>query len=528
MLTVRRHPGGAAPTIVSGALCLDAESEWVVEGTADEIAAVLADLGEAVCERVADGVAILRFGNSVGRVDRAGALGALAVHSGKWTAEDYDHLLEDLSRVTASLPFAPAAPSALPYERSELDARDVLYHAFVWLRHALLREHDAELHDALLGIVRSPHRRLVRTSREVPVELAGRLGARALDDVASGRWPMAESRLGFEVGGRRVLPVRIDEDLARESVDTAENRFVKSFLDECVWVVDRVRRNIGHGDKSLARRVRRDCDRLAGILSAWRRASMWSQVGVMAHFPASSTVLQRRSEYRTVLRHHLMLRLGSRVPLDPEVTEKLLESKDIATLYELWATFVVLDEATALLGAPAETARVVVDHKAASVSWGLVARWNDGTSLAYNHTFTQKTGFHGKSRSLRLRPDIALHVPFGPNAGLHLFDAKFRLEGTLDPDAEDDDTSYKRSDLHKMHAYRDAIPTAQTSWVVYPGAEDAAFFDDGRRGLGTLAQGKLAGVGALSLRPNAGRAALRAVLVAATARPAVELVKEAG
>ena len=86
----------------------------------------------------------------------------------------------------------------------------------------------------------------------------------------------------------------------------------------------------------------------------------------------------------------------------------------------------------------------------------------------------------------------------------------------------------KRSDLHKMHAYRDAIPSAQTSWVVYPGAESAAFFDDGRRGLGTLTDGKLAGVGALSLRPNAGRAAWRAVLVAATARAVVELVKEAG
>lgn len=518
VLRIWRHPDGAEPVRASGALCLDAESEWMIEGSSEDVSGVIADLGAGVCERLADGLALLRFGNCVGRIERAGGLGALAIHSGKWTEKDYDELLADLSRVTAALPFAPAAATSLPYERTELDTRDVLYHAFVWLRHALLREQDTELHDALEGILRTPHRQLVRTSREVPVELAGRLGARALDDVASGRWPVAESRLGFAVNGRRVLPLRVDEDLARESLDTAENRFVKAFLDECTWVVDRVRRHLGQGDAVLARRVRRDCERLAGIVGAWRRSSVWRDVGTMVHFPAASSVLQRRREYRTILRHHLMLRLGSRVPLDPETARRLLESKDIATLYELWATFTVLDEVTRLLGPPHETHRVVVDHKAASVSWGLVARWGDGAALAYNHTYTRNKGFHGTSRSVFLRPDIALWVPVGLGAGLHLFDAKFRLDGTLDPDT-DDETSYKRSDLHKMHAYRDAIPTARTAWVLYPGAEDAAFFDDGRRGLASVGAGPLAGVGALSLRPDGGRASLRAVLAAGMVKP---------
>ncbi len=526
-LRVHRHPDQTPPARVAGALVLDAEATWVVEGPSHEIDGVVADLG-GVCERVAETVVLLRFGNAVGRVDRAGALGALNVHSGKWTERDYDLMLEDLSRVTASLPFAPASPSSLPYERSELDARDVLYHAFVWLRHALLREQARELHDALAGVLRDPHRKLIREARVVPVELAGRVGGRALEDVASGRWPMTtEHKLGFAVGSKRVLPVSVAEDRARESIDTAENRFVRAFLDECAWVVDRVRQHLGRGETTLARRVRRDCDRLAEVLTAWRRAALWTEVGVMTHFPASSSVLQRRHEYRTVLRHHLMLRLGSRVPLDPDTVSRLLESKDIATLYELWATFAVLDEVTALLGPPAESARVVTDHKGASVSWGLVARWSDGTALAYNHTYARYTGFHGRSRSLRVRPDIALFVPGGQNAGLHLFDAKFRLDGTLDPEAEEDDTSFKRSDLHKMHAYRDAIPAARSAWVVYPGSEDAAFFDDGRLGLAALVAGPLAGVGALSVRPDGRRSGLAAVL-RAVVTPAVVLKAVAG
>ena len=141
--------------------------------------------------------------------------------------------------------------------------------------------------------------------------------------------------------------------------------------------------------------------------------------------------------------------------------------------------------------------------------WGLVAGWSDGTELAYNPTYTRGTGFHGRSRSLRLRPDIALFVQCGSSQGLHLFDAKFRLEGTLDPDA---DTKYKNNDLHKMHAYRDGIPAARSAWVVYPGSKDEAWFDDGRRGLESVKGGVVQGVGALSVPPTGARAGLVGVL----------------
>lgn len=519
MVTLQRHGDGVPPDHLDGAILIDAESAWVAQGTPQEVGLVEAALGREVCTPIAAGVLLVRFGNCVGQVEDAGPLGRLVIRSGKWHERDFDTLLQDLSRVTAALPFAASTSSALPYERTVVGAQDAAYHAFVWLRHALLREEDSELHDAIEGILRSPHRRLVRTTREVPVELAGHLGTRSLDDVASGRWPLVSSRMGFMAGGRQVLPVRIDETLARESVDTAENRFVKAFLEECAGVVDLVRQRLGRGDGAAAHRVKSDCARLIEVIRTWRRSPIWREVGLLTHFPESSTVLQRRSEYRSVLRHHQMIRLGSRVPIDPTVSRRLLDSKDVAALYELWSAFVVLDEVGAILGRPSHVARVVTDSWSATVRWGLIARWSDGTELAYNGTYTRTTGFHGKSRSLRLRPDVALNVATGPNAGLHLFDAKFRLDGTLDPDLEDDDTTYKHSDLWKMHAYRDAIPAARTAWVVYPGAEDAVFFDDGRRGLSTLMDGPLDGVGALSLRPDSGRGALRCVLRHALLKP---------
>ena len=67
-----------------------------------------------------------------------------------------------------------------------------------------------------------------------------------------------------------------------------------------------------------------------------------------------------------------------------------------------------------------------------------------------------------------LIPDIALRVPDGPNAGLHLFDAKFRVHALTavgvaadDKDADDEKAreragSFKRAYIYKMHPYRDA------------------------------------------------------------------------
>lgn len=56
------------------------------------------------------------------------------------------------------------------------------------------------------------------------------------------------------------------------------------------------------------------------------------------------------------------------------------------------------------------------------------------------------------------------------------------------------------------------IPTARSAWVVYAGSESTAFFDDGRRGLGDLEGGAIAGVGAISLQPDSGRAWIATVL----------------
>ena len=150
--------------------------------------------------------------------------------------------------------------------------------------------------------------------------------------------------------------------------------------------------------------------------------------------------------------------------------------------------------------------------------------WDPGVRLVYNQRFSRSRSGQRHSYSVPLIPGIALSIPDGPNAGLHLFDAKFRVQALTDvglaaddKDADDEKAaeragSFKRADIYKMHAYRDAIPDARSVWILYPGGKFRFF---GVPGGGGLADdrvvssadglpGEVEGVGAVPGGPGVG------------------------
>ena len=133
---------------------------------------------------------------------------------------------------------------------------------------------------------------------------------------------------------------------------------------------------------------------------------------------------------------------------------------------------------------PDRAASTKVDELGARLPWDLCVAWGD-VELFYNLRFSRSRS-RRRSYSLALRPDVVLRVPSGPNAGLHLFDAKFRLDriekmAGEEDDVDDDDEreeqlgKFKHADVYKMHTYRDALPEARSVWVMYPGSEFGMF-----------------------------------------------------
>ncbi len=518
----RREPGPAR-SIENEIEVLRGEYQWVATGPDSDLAEIAKAL-PGVAEQLGS-VVILSFGNSVGFVDIP-HYGRVEIRSGKWGRPHYDAMLADLMRIAGALPFGAGESAALPYDRS-LAARDeVLYHAFVYLRHILSEAapRDDQILPMLRLVVRDPHRRATRERAHIDVPRCSKPDERTVHDVLTARAFQRTSgggALAAALGGH--LPDRVSEPIVLRDVDTAENRFVKAFVAQAMGIVTAMR------GKLQARRqdawiawALADCNAMERDLAPIARDRLWRDVGPLVHVPAASTVLQRRRGYRHIFRHAIRLRQATRVPLEEKVVRDLLEARDIATLYEIWCYFTVVALLSEALGPP-QAARVLpADTWQLSVPRGLTTVWqrSNGETIEclYNAYFAhvdtkQAARTHRASYSLPLKPDVTIAVQRAGETVFHLLDAKFRREQLPDLDtaaavAVDDETTgqdarderevddlgrsrSKHVDIYKMHTYRDAIAGTRTVSVLYPGTADR-FFDAPDGG----------GVGAIPLIPG--------------------------
>jgi len=465
-----------------GQLNLDAERSWHVEGNPDALDTIVQALPSGSWTRIG-GVLVLEFGNAVGDLDLP-HLGRIRLRSGKWGEAHFESMLADITERSAALPFAAGTETALPYDRSLARLDSVLLHAFVYLRHALSRDapRGHQLLPALRAVVADPHRRFDRARKWTDLASASRVDSRTLHGMLTGAVPLErwEGRpvppVAARLGGR--LPRQVNEPFSPSTVDVPENRFVKAFLGQVEAVLSGIE-SLAMGRPALRARLCAQVREMRVALHPVTSHSLWADVGAMHRFPAESTVLQRRQGYREVLRHFVRLRHSSRLA-DKKTWRRQLEVKDIATLYELWCFYEVLRCLEDILGPPAEAGVPAANDLQENLAYDTRVAWRNGVELFYNHRFSRSKSNRRRSYSLPMRPDIALWVP---DQGYHLLDAKFKVRfiAKVDDDLEEESQEaqnggkFKRVDLDKMHAYRDAIPAALSAWVLYPGTETQRF-----------------------------------------------------
>ncbi len=515
---------------------LQSERQWALAGDDEALEQIANQLPSSNRKWVAQRSAlILNLVNSVGVLELP-HLGTLDLVTRKFDGNQFEAMLRALTESATTLPFSANEAAAGRYSVSTAPRDDVLYHAFVYLRYILSNRaaEEVRLLPALEMTVREPHRLWRSHRRDVRIEAMTRVDAHTPLDLVTRPGIAVEAsslspsgaRLAKRLGWR--LPEFVSERKIRPTTDTAENRFVKAFIGQARTIIGRMRSVVSSPEPNAFRwNLLRDCDRMEASLMPIARHSMWQEVGRMVRIPFSSTVLQRRRGYRRVLQHFSRIRLAPTIPLDKDGMRDLLELKDIALLYELWTFFRLVHEISAVLGRPpVRSEPLVSDPFQTGLEAGGTFEWDPGVRLVYNQRFSKSARAQTRSYSysVPLIPDIALSVPAGPNAGLHLFDAKFRVHGLADVgfDADykkaDDEKaaeragSFKSADIYKMHAYRDAIPDARSVWILYPGGRFRFFGvpeDGGQRGgrVVSSAEGlpeELKGVGAIPVAPIIG------------------------
>ncbi len=419
---------------------------------------------------------------------------------------EYRGMLHRLADELAGL-VADARSSAKVGFRSSFEERTD--EGWLQVQLELLRDtlDSAEFSAALQRILSFPHERLSTASDSVATDRPIRWTSSSIRQLVAQSprrgvpvgHPLRKS-LGVETVAERVIVPRKSRDM-----DTPENRFVKfalaefrAFLTHAEGIFEAC---AGWGaSAALARR-------LAATVGDWLDRGMFRGVGEMRFAPLGSPVLQRKAGYREVL--HWWLRFRTAAQLSWKGGEDLFRAgqRDVASLYEYWLFFELLgwfcrkcrggtrpsvEELVEGLeeGSPSLRLRKQIELGPFQGSFSEGSR-RLNARFSYNRCFKVTTEHHeGGSWTRRLHPDYTLtfwpeglseaeaergellvHVHFDAKYRVENLEALFGPEGVDNEDYTDDETegNYKRQDLLKMHAYRDAIRRSQGAYVLYPG-----------------------------------------------------------
>ena len=269
------------------------------------------------------------------------------------------------------------------------------------------------------------------------------------------------------------------------------------------------------------------CRRISGILDEWLGRAFFDSVGDFHFVPLGSPALQRKGGYRELLRWWLRFRTAAE--LSWHGGEDLFHAghRDVAQLYEYWLFFELLGwfyrRCAAQHRPPIDELIEGLDENRPNlrlkkrvqlgpfVGAFVTASRRLNARFAYNRRFDISTDREKPgSWTRRLHPDYTFTFwPEGMEEAaaerlellVHVhFDAKYRVEniaglfGTEETDDvdEEQDGNYKRQDLLKMHAYRDAIKRSHGAYVLYPGRGNSpvtfrGFFHEILPGLGAFA-----------------------------------------
>jgi uncharacterized protein len=411
---------------------------------------------------------------------------------------EYRWMLRDIAERMTELVMDRFAASEARFTLDESRDAVTLYQRFAFLRAML----DSEsLQAAIAEVLRRPH-----TAWEVRREWvrpgAGlRADSRVLRQLTRGG-----SRTAWEVGPVPSLPALMERVQTEATHDTPPNRFVKFALEHWCQVLREIDRGLSNSISSPAiSRGRREVAQAIGQLEEILHHNLFEMIGPLTRFPADDQVLHKREGYRDLFKAYVEFELAAQLSWSRDADSYGAGQRDVATLYEYWA-FVQLAEMIAelvgqsfdmnpLLRVGSGGFNIVLRSGVETVLRGEVERHGRrmAVELCFNRTYRVGAAFAG-SWTRPMRPDYSLHITpandehagFEPVA-LH-FDAKYRVDfvdqlfGSADDlanavsDAESptDDTrrgGAVRSDLLKMHAYRDAIRRTAGAYVLYPGGD---------------------------------------------------------
>lgn len=413
---------------------------------------------------------------------------------------DYRDMLELITEKCTDLLLQANSPVSQHFEIDYTKNSQTLYQKFAFIKSVIGTDEFAE---AVHRIVTSPVTKWKEITEEKDIRNARRFSNANINEILKGgrRTKLPETHY-LRSYGIDTLPERITTIRKTDSVDTSENRFIKhaleNFLKFCTDINNKAK-EFGH------KKMETESGLMIRELESHLHHTVFKDISRPTTLKLNSPVLQRKEGYREVLRVWLMFDLAAKLIWKGGDDIYSGGKKDIATLYEYWLFFKLLDLFQSIFEIEpkdiADLIKETSDGLNLQIMQGKFTALRgvyDSGSRKLNIRFNYNRSFSGKktypdsgSWTTTLRPDYTLSFwPFGISETeaekqeliVHVhFDAKYKIanltdlleqntENDLDEEkAENRKGIYKNADLLKMHAYKDAIRRTGGAYVLYPG-----------------------------------------------------------
>jgi len=252
--------------------------------------------------------------------------------------DDYRDMLAFITEKCTDLLLKANSPVAHNFEVDHEQDSHTLYQRFAFIKSVI---HTSEFAEAIHRVVKMPVTQWIEIHGTKDIRNARRLSNKSLKEVLRSRNRRAvPEKNRLRDLGIKSLPERIYSAQKIDSVDTPENRFIKhaleTFLKFCLDI-NQIALEREH------RKLLNESSQLIHELENQLQHSFFTEISNPTLLKLNSPVLQRKEGYREVLRVWLMFDLAAKLVWAGGEDVYGAGKRDIATLYEYWLFFKLLD-----------------------------------------------------------------------------------------------------------------------------------------------------------------------------------------
>ena len=455
--------------------------------------------------------------------------------------ENYRFMLNDITEKCTELLLQINSPITQNLVTDFDKDSQTIYQRFAFVK-SLIESDD--FNAAIHKIISSPTSKWKETIEFSDIRSVRRMNGSSIRQIVSGS---NRIKLPQAIGKLNDIPSKIAIAHKIETIDTAENRFIKYVLETLSKFCSDCR-DVFYKQKNYFKSIK-EANLIIELLDSHLNQPFFREINRPTTLKLNSPALQRKSGYREVLKVWLQFDLAAKLIWRGGDDVYKAGKRDIAVLYEYWLFFVLYDLIKAkfnlnqhtfdgdayehLIDTTKDELNVMLKSGKQTALEGIVEVGNRkfAVRFSYNREFSGGVKYEDSkdgSWTSALRPDYTLS--FWPSIYkkdkdaekaeeiVHIhFDSKYKVDqfiiNTKVEAVKDDETGetvdsleiekreqrkgvYKNADLLKMHAYKDAIRRTMGAYILYPGTENKPPY----KGYHEI----IPGLGAFAIRPNNG------------------------